>query len=165
MKIMPQARSRSYLKNLGYIVETVEKDRKVFDPKMNTYKSWKVDCLGCFDLIAIHSTRRGVCFIQVTSNSNTASRKLKIESEEVKGHPGKFVPRESTITVLRAGNAVELHTWGLRGPRGGRKTIQLTRYVLKLTAEELSWSKVEEEDDGFEIQPSLLGPGIPADTI
>ena len=69
----PTARSLAYLKEQGWLVDTVER----WIPGANIRK----DCFGCFDLIAVRPGEAAL--IQVTSASNVAARVQKIADSEL----------------------------------------------------------------------------------
>jgi len=99
-KRSPSALSAEYLRDLGYEVDICER----FIPGANIRK----DLFALFDLVAIRSEANGVLGVQVTSRSNAASRRTKMQ--------------ESPLLPLwlAGGNRAELHHWKLAGPRGKR---------------------------------------------
>lgn len=69
----PTARSIAFLKENGWLVDTVER----WIPGANIRK----DCFGCFDLLACRPEEAAL--IQVTSDSNVSARLKKIEESEM----------------------------------------------------------------------------------
>jgi hypothetical protein len=97
-KRSPSALSTAWLREQGYVVDSVER----WIPGANIRK----DLYGLFDLVALHPAHVGVLGIQVTSRSNAASRRTKMQEQ---GHLSLW---------LRTGNRAHLHSWKRSGPRG-----------------------------------------------
>lgn len=90
------ARSVHYLRDLGYMVDVVE--------KVIPYTKFKKDLFGCFDILAVG--KGSIRFVQVTSRSNAASRRAKVRNNE------------SYPLIREMENAtVELHLWRKIGRR------------------------------------------------
>ena len=97
----PTQRSLAHLKKAGYKVAIVE--------HFNQFARIRQDLFGFADLLAF---RPGVpcMLVQTTTASNAAARRKKILANGT-----------AKLWAL-CGYEVVLHSWGLRGPRGQRKT-------------------------------------------
>ena len=97
------ARSMSLLRERGYTVATVE--------RWNAFTKKKHDLFGCIDLLAIGNGE--TVAVQVTSKSNLAARRHKIE--EAEAYP----------EMLRSKWRVILHGWFKEGNRWQLKEVEL----------------------------------------
>lgn len=95
----PTQRSLAHLRSHGFIVDIVERQCGPI----------KKDFLGIIDLIALRPSTQEVLCIQTTSASNASSRVKKLQASDM------------TSALLLMGWEVIVHSWGKRGPRGGRK--------------------------------------------
>ena len=102
----PMARTLAYLREQGFVAEVVE--RRV--PGCPITK----DFLGFADVLAIHPARTGVLAIQTTTRAHQAHRLAKVQAS---GYLSLW---------LATGNQAVVHGWALVGPRGCRKTWQVT---------------------------------------
>lgn len=102
----PTQRSLKLLKANGYRTCIVE--------KFNSFIKIRQDAYGCIDIIAIKRGVSGVLGVQVTSSSNIASHRKKIEDNQ-----------DARLWV-ECGNRLELHGWSKRGPRGQVKKWGVT---------------------------------------
>jgi hypothetical protein len=107
MGLSPTARSLATLRKEGWTAQVVEK----FNPGARV----RQDLFGCIDIVAIRPDRPGVLGIQACVTGDQAKRFCKVQSE----------PR--IVTWKAAGNGMEVWGWSKKGPRGKRKTWQLTR--------------------------------------
>lgn len=104
----PQARTREYLTEQGYLVGTVEKKKKFPDRKKGKCKECghqpfieiSSDLFEVFDLIAIHPQRQITMLVQTTSANNHATRRNKI-----------LASMEAKL-VLLGGVKILLQSWG-----------------------------------------------------
>ncbi len=104
----PTARTKQFLERDGYHVSIVE--------KWNAFAKIRQDLFGFIDILAL---KPGVLLaIQVTSTGNMSSRIEKINQSPL---------RDWWVST---GCRLEVHGWSKKGPRGKRKTWQLTRKVL-----------------------------------
>lgn len=97
------ARSTGHLRDLGYLVATVE--------HYNAFTRRKHDLFGCIDLLAIGNGE--TVAVQVTSKSNLAARRHKIE--EAEAYP----------EMLRSGWRIVLHGWFKENNRWQLKEVEL----------------------------------------
>ncbi len=97
------ARSMSLLRERGYTVATVE--------HYNAFTKRKHDLFGCIDLLAIGNGE--TVAVQVTSKSNLAARRHKVE--EAEAYP----------EMLRSKWRVILHGWFKEGNRWQLKEVEL----------------------------------------
>jgi hypothetical protein len=97
------ARSMALLRERGYTVATVE--------HYNAFTRRKHDLFGCIDLLAIGNGE--TVAVQVTSKSNLAARRHKVE--EAEAYP----------EMLRSGWKVILHGWFKEGNRWQLKEVEL----------------------------------------
>lgn len=97
------ARSTAHLRDLGYMVATVE--------HYNSFTKRKHDLWGCIDLLAIGNGE--TVAVQVTSKSNLAARRHKIE--EAEAYP----------EMLRSHWRVVLHGWFKEKNRWQLKEVEL----------------------------------------
>lgn len=97
------ARSAAHLRDLGYMVATVE--------HYNSFTKRKHDLWGCIDLLAIGNGE--TVAVQVTSKSNLAARIHKIE--EAEAYP----------EMLRSGWRIVLHGWWKENNRWQLKEVEL----------------------------------------
>lgn len=109
----PTARSLAHLRAEGAIAEVVE--RRI--PRSHVTR----DLFGFIDVVALEIDGKGLLGVQVTTVAHQANRIAKVMAE----------PRARLW--LEAGNAIAVHGWAKRGPRGKRKTWSLseTRIVLE----------------------------------
>jgi hypothetical protein len=105
--VSPTARSLQRLRAEGWTPGVVE--------RWNPGARVRQDFLGFADLLAVRADTRGAIAIQACMVGDQAKRLAKIRAE----------PRAQTW--LQAGNTIEVWGWAKRGPRGKRKTWQLTR--------------------------------------
>lgn len=96
----PTQRSLAKLRADGYTCQVVE--------HWNPHVRRRQDLFGFADIVAIKPSVRGVLFVQTTSASGS-SRVAKLRGIAAVG------------IALAAGNAVVVHGWAKRGPRGQRK--------------------------------------------
>lgn len=97
------ARSTAHLRDLGYMVATVE--------HYNSFTKRKHDLWGCIDLLAIGNGE--TVAVQVTSKSNLAARRHKIE--EAEAYP----------EMIRSGWRIVLHGWWKEKNRWQLKEVEL----------------------------------------
>ena len=102
---MPSLTTRStvFLREQGYIVATVE--------HYNAFTKRKHDLFGCIDLLCIGNGE--TVAVQVTSKSNLAARRHKIE--ETEAYP----------EMLRSGWRIVLHGWFKEKNRWQLKEVEL----------------------------------------
>lgn len=96
-------RSTALLREQGYIVATVE--------HYNAFTKRKHDLFGCIDLLAIGNGE--TVAVQVTSKSNLAARRHKIE--EAEAYP----------EMIRSGWRIVLHGWYKEKNRWQLKEVEL----------------------------------------
>ena len=92
----PNQRTTAYLRNLGYMVGTVEKWVEFTGADGKPFKQ-RSDLWNFADLIAARTGE--VLLVQATSGSNTASRVAKIQGNE---HARRW---------LEFGHRIEVHGW------------------------------------------------------
>lgn len=97
------ARSAAHLRDLGYMVATVE--------HYNSFTKRKHDLFGCIDLLAIGNNE--TVAVQVTSKGHLSERKHKIE--EAEAYP----------EMLRSGWRIVLHGWFKENNRWKLKEVEL----------------------------------------
>ena len=97
------ARSAAHLRDLGYLVATVE--------RYNAFTKRKHDLFGCIDLLAIGNNE--TVAVQVTSKGHLSDRKHKIE--EAEAYP----------EMLRSGWRIVLHGWFKENNRWKLKEVEL----------------------------------------
>ncbi|NBS70382.1 hypothetical protein EBT31_15940 [bacterium] len=97
------ARSTAHLRDLGYMVATVE--------HYNSFTKRKHDLWGCIDLLAIGNGE--TVAVQVTSKSNLSARRHKIE--EAEAYP----------EMIRSGWRIVLHGWWKEKNRWQLKEVEL----------------------------------------
>lgn len=97
------ARSTVHLRDLGYLVATVE--------HYNSFTKRKHDLWGCIDLLCIGNGE--TVAVQVTSKSNLSARRHKIE--EAEAYP----------EMLRSGWRIVLHGWYKEKNRWQLKEVEL----------------------------------------
>ena len=97
------ARSTALLRERGYQVATVE--------HYNAFTKRKHDLFGCIDLLALGNGE--TVAVQVTSKSNLAARRHKVE--EAEAYP----------EMLRSGWRVVLHWWFKENNRWQLKEVEL----------------------------------------
>ena len=103
----PTARSLKYLRELGYTTAIVE--------KWNPHAKVRQDLFGFADIVAIAADEPGVLAVQACVTGDQSKRVAKIHAE-------------SRAAIWRAaGNRIEVHGWAKCGPRGKRKTWQLSQ--------------------------------------
>src|SRR5262249_38951668 len=111
-RMTPTARSLQYLRKLGYLAYVVE--------KWNPHARIRQDFGGFADVLAFGVDAVGVLAVQCTSTDHAANRFAKVIA----------VP--AVRTWLRAGNAVEIWGWSLKGKSGERKRYTLDRRPIVL---------------------------------
>jgi len=104
------ARSKRYFEKQGFIVAHVE--------KFNHYTMRRIDVFGFGDLLVCEPDF-GIALVQCTTMGHLAEREAKIRDEY------------RTYTFLESGGRILLHGWAKKGPRGKRKTWQLTEREIK----------------------------------
>ena len=77
----------------------------------NSFTKTRWDCWGFADYVALDPSGQ-IHWIQITSDAHHAERRRKIEKIE-------------SAKRLSRSSAVEVWTWGLKGPQGTRKTWTL----------------------------------------
>ena len=97
------ARSTVHLRDLGYLVATVE--------HYNSFTKRKHDLWGCIDLLCIGNGE--TVAVRVTSKSNLSARRHKIE--EAEAYP----------EMLRSGWRIVLHGWYKEKNRWQLKEVEL----------------------------------------
>ncbi len=97
------ARSAAHLRDLGYLVATVE--------HYNAFTKRKHDLFGCIDLLAIGNNE--TVAVQVTSKGHLSERKHKVEESEA--YP----------EMLRSGWRIVLHGWFKENNRWKLKEVEL----------------------------------------
>ena len=107
----PTQRSLKLLRDNGYTVAIVE--------KYNFFTHRRLDLFSIGDLLAIKETEPGCLLIQTTTSSNVSAHVHKYMEEEE--------PFKNLKTWLMAGNRFVIHGWSKKGPRGKRKTWEVTR--------------------------------------
>jgi len=147
----PQSRTHAWLKERGWIFGKTEQSITIPDPTSPTGKRlFKRDLFGFVDVVAVHSTMKGVLFLQVTGGMNNKFERLK-----------KINEAPATIPILQAGNTIEFQAWRKLGPRG-RKRWAVYRCQARLDAGRIVWVDMNEEndDDDFATQAALFpSPG------
>jgi hypothetical protein len=141
-----QTLTNKRLRDCGWIVGKTEQDMRIPDKTIpGGYKIFKRDLFGFADLVAVHPDSPGTLYVQTTVNlgSHKTERLEKIEASS------------ATIPLLKAGNQVEFWGWRKIGPRGKRKTWQVSRWRAVLGeqgTERITWRHVSEEnvDDDFD---------------
>jgi hypothetical protein len=103
--VNPTARSIEYLRERGFIVHRVE--------HWNQFARRRIDAFGFGDLL-IAKPNWGCALVQVTTNAHLAE------------HEKKMLDTPNLLVWLQADQRVLLHGWAKKGPRGGRKTWELT---------------------------------------
>lgn len=133
--------STDWFRKNGYIVGKTEMNQRVPNPAFpGQFKMWKVDLFGFCDLLAARPGEPPI-FCQTTTTSNQANR-----IEKIAGLPAAKV-------IVQTGCRVHVHGWGKKGPRGGRKTWQLTITEIGydsdglLTPKVISGGQVEDEEE------------------
>lgn len=120
-------RTRDYLLEQGYAVDTVERwitfpDQKAAKcPVCQRGKEIRTrqDCFGCIDLIAAKADVPGVLFVQTTDYSNQSKRVKKTQFAD------------ATKILLKAGNRVEIHAWRqVPDKPGGRWKLRVVGLYL-----------------------------------
>lgn len=104
----PTARSLKYLRQQGMLAGVVER----FNPGARCYN----DLFGFIDIVVLDGAP-GVLGVQTTTVSNQAARMTKITSDAL---------AEPIRRWLGAGNRIHVHGWAKKGPRGKRKTWQVS---------------------------------------
>ena len=97
------ARSTAHLRDLGYMVATVE--------HYNSFTRRKHDLWGCIDLLCIGNGE--TVAVQVTSKTNLSARRHKIE--EAEAYP----------EMIRSGWRIVLHGWFKEKNRWQLKEVEL----------------------------------------
>ena len=97
------ARSTAHLRDLGYMVATVE--------HYNSFTKRKHDLFGCIDLLAIGNGE--TVAVQVTSKPHLSNRRHKIE--EAEAYP----------EMIRSGWKIVLHGWWKEKNRWQLKEVEL----------------------------------------
>lgn len=103
----PTKRTLALLRKLGYRVAVVE--------RWNAFAKIRQDLFGFIDVLAIRKDEPGVLGVQATTRANQAARMAKI------------LEAPALVDWICSGNRVEVHGWAKVGPRGKRKTWQVTR--------------------------------------
>jgi hypothetical protein len=111
----PTARALAQLRKDGWLAEVVER----FIPGARVRR----DLFGFIDIVAMHHAHVGLLGIQVTTTGHMADRLAKMTAPPIRDR------LQLWFTVVGP-----VHIWGYakRGPRGQRKTWQLTRRVVTL---------------------------------
>lgn len=110
----PTQRTLKHERELGRIAAVVE--------KWNPHARIRQDLFGWIDALSVDPKGRGVIGIQTTTQPN-ASARIQKAREKCSG----------ALTVwLLAGNALKLHAWAKRGPRGQRKVWTLSERDVTL---------------------------------
>ena len=121
-KTAPQQRSADWLRKQGYICESTEKtNRYPSREKPGTWVVYKRDLFNFCDLLAVYPAKSGTLYLQVTAGmSHKGERQTKIEQ------------CPAVMSILRAGNTIELHIWRKMGPRGVKvKNWKVARFQLR----------------------------------
>ena len=105
----PVQRSLKNLRDRGFLCAIVE--------RWNPYAKVRQDVFGFGDLL-IAGDPFGPTLVQVTTSASAAARRAKIHAE----------PKAKLWKA--AGGMILLHGWAKRGPRGKRKTWQVTEEIL-----------------------------------
>jgi len=79
------------LEDEGYKADDVE--------QYNGHSKRSKDLFGIFDIVAVHTKKKGTLYVQITSKANISSRQKKILGSSV------------TETILKAGNEIHLYGW------------------------------------------------------
>lgn len=104
------ARSKRYFEKKGFIVAHVE--------KFNHYTMRRIDVFGFGDLL-VSMPGFGFALVQCTTTAHLAEREAKIRAES------------RAFIFMESGGRILLHGWAKKGPRGKRKTWQLTEREIK----------------------------------
>jgi hypothetical protein len=120
----PTARSLAHLRKGGALAQVVE--------RYNPHAKRRVDLFGFIDIVALDVINyRGCLGVQSTTTENISHRLDKLRTE----------CRSAMGAWLDAGNALHIHGWSRKGPRGQRKLWTLTERVITtddlITAEEV----------------------------
>jgi hypothetical protein len=111
--VTPTARSLRYLRDLGYMVAVVE--------KWNPGARVRQDLFGFGDLLAVRPRENDphgeFLIVQVCDATNQAARLAKLQRADL---------AERMDQWRKAGGSITIHAWGKKGPRGKRKTWQLS---------------------------------------
>lgn len=140
--------STDYYRKNGFLVGKTEMNQRVPNPAFpGTFKMWKVDLFGCIDLIAIRPGEPPI-FCQTTTTSNQSARIDKIAG------------LAAAKVIVKTGAKLHVHGWGKKGPRGGRKTWQLTISEIGYDVDGLLTTEVShvtgpEDGDEPEPQPAI----------
>jgi len=102
----PTQRSLKVLRDDGFTAQVVE--------KWNPYAKIRQDLFGFIDIVAVGGL--GIVGVQTTTTVNMSARRKKI------------IESEAAQKWLAAGGKIEVHGWAKRGPRGKRKTWQVSVY-------------------------------------
>lgn len=127
----PTQRSLKWLRDRGYIAAVVEQNVRIPAKFNEPARVFKRDLFGFCDIVAV-GKEFGSVYIQVTSASNQAARRTKIEESE-------FWP-----IILKAGNTIECHGWRKGGARGERKLWRLTRHQARIHGDGIQWLEMTE---------------------
>lgn len=100
--VSPTARSLKRLRELGYMVQVVER----FNPGARV----RQDLYSFIDILAVRPGE--ILGVQACTVGDLSKRLAKIESDGVRAKGRRW---------LEAGGRIEVHGWGKYGPRGKRK--------------------------------------------
>ena len=110
----PTQRTLEELRRLGHVAGVVER----WIPQTRR----RLDLFGFIDIVALGPW--GTIGIQCTTSANQAARRTKIITE----------CSAAARRWLEAGNRIQIWAWSKKGPRGKRKTWQVT--ITEITIEE-----------------------------
>ena len=106
----PTARSLALLKSRGAIAAVVE--------KWNSFARIRVDLFGFLDIVALEPGKTGLLGVQACVTGDQSKRLAKIALNA------------NVAPWLAAGNRVAVWGWSKKGPRGKRKTWQLSETTI-----------------------------------
>lgn len=97
----PTQRSLQYIKEQGGLPWKTE--------VWNQWAKRRLDLFNFADIVAVYPNRAGTTYIQVTTGAHVSERKQKILNNKY------------ALSVLQAGNVIEIHGWRKVGAKGKRK--------------------------------------------
>lgn len=123
--VTPTSRSLDWLRKQGYVAGVVEHwltfpETKNGKPTGKTIRVRK-DLFNVFDIVAVHPGIHGTLFVQTTDDTSVSKRLLKV------------LAQPEITKIIKAGNGVQIHGWGLKGAAGKRKLYQVRVLHLGLT--------------------------------
>ena len=106
----PTARSLALLKSRGAIPAVCE--------RWNSFARIRIDLFGFLDIVAIEPGKVGLLGVQACVTGDQSKRLAKIALND------------NAAPWLAAGNRIVVMGWSKKGPRGKRKTWQLSETVI-----------------------------------